>query len=495
MEKHRYILSIDQGTSGTKVVIFDHKANQVVKSHEPLASSYKKGGWVEQDPQEIYNNVIAAVDNAVNAYRVQGLNIDNLTSCGISNQRETFLVWDKKGKPLYNAIVWQCKRSVEICNKLREEGKEPIIREKTGLIIDPYFSGTKLIWLIQNQPKVAKALEKGELYFGTIDTWLLFKLTNGEKYLTDYTNASRTLFFNINSLKWDQEILEEFDLQGLNLPEVKPSSYAYGESDFEGVFEKPFPITAMIGDSHAAAFGEQCFSPGTAKATLGTGCSVLMNIGDKPKKSVNGMVSTICWSTEDRIDFAAEGVIVTCGATIEWLKNNLGLINDDSETQKIAESIPDNNGVYFIPAFSGLGAPYWEMSRKASIEGMSFDCNKKHIVRAALESIPYRIKDVINAMEEDMDVQLEGLSINGGISQNTFVTQFLTDLLECPVSFLEVTDISALGAAYMAGLKTGVFKDIEHIKRLNNREEIKPSENRKLAYDGYQGWKNAINRK
>ncbi len=494
MDKSQYILSIDQGTSGTKVVIFDHKANQVVKSHEPLASSYKKGGWVEQDPQEIYKNVISAVDNAVNAYQVQGLQIENLTSCGISNQRETFLVWDKKGKPLYKAIVWQCKRSVEICNTLRDAGKEPMINEKTGLIIDPYFSGTKLIWLIQNSPKVAKALENGELYFGTIDTWLLFKLTKGEKYLTDYTNACRTLFFNINTLKWDEEILEEFGLKGLNLPEVKPSSYAFGESNFEGIFDKPFPITGMIGDSHAAAFGEQCFSPGTAKATLGTGCSVLMNIGDKPKKSSNGMISTICWSTEDRIDFAAEGVIVTCGATIEWLKNNLGLIKDDSETQGIAESIPDNNGVYFIPAFSGLGAPYWEMSRKASIEGMSFDCNKNHIVRAALESIPYQIKDVINAMEEDMGVKLEELCINGGISQNTFVTQFLTDLLDCPVNFLEVTDVSALGAAYMAGLSTGVFKDIEHIKQLNNREEIKPSESRQLACDGYQGWKKAINK-
>lgn len=492
MTSNSYILSIDQGTSGTKVVIFDEEGEKVVKASAPLESIYKKGGWVEQDPESIYQNVLQAVKECISSLEAQGKSKASIKSCGISNQRETFLVWDDQGKPLYNAIVWQCKRSSGICEELKGAGKEALIKEKTGLIIDPYFSGTKLMWLNQHEPRVTEAIKSGKAYFGTVDTWLLYKLTNGEKYLTDYTNACRTLFFKLESLDWDAEILQEFNLQGLKLPKVQPSSSFFGNSDFDGIFDGGIPITAMIGDSHAAAFGEQCFTPGTAKATLGTGCSVLMNIGEKPRRSENGMVTTICWSTGNRIDYALEGVIVTCGATIEWLKNELGLFSDSAETQKMAQSIKDNNGVYLVPAFSGLGAPHWEMDRKASIEGLTFDCNKNHIVRAALEAIPYQIKDVVTAMEKDAGLYLKELNIDGGIRNNTFVTQFLADLLEKPVNFLRVSDVSALGAAYLSGLSSGIFRDLEHLKALHKKEKLSPSKDKYAVARDYQGWQDVV---
>ncbi|MDT0687229.1 FGGY family carbohydrate kinase [Autumnicola psychrophila] len=488
-----YILSVDQGTSGTKAVIFDDRGEQVEKANVPLETIYKKGGWVEQNPESIFRNVVQAVEECVASFEGGGKSKSMIKSCGISNQRETFLVWNKHGEPLYEAIVWQCKRSSSICEKLKKAGREPFIKEKTGLIIDPYFSGTKLMWLNQHNQGVAEAIQRGEAYFGTVDTWLLYKLTKGEKYLTDYTNACRTLFFNIEILDWDAEIIREFGLEGLNLPQVKFSSSFFGSSDFEGIFTEELPITAMIGDSHAAAFGEQCFSPGTAKATLGTGCSVLMNIGKKPKFSENGMVTTICWSTNNEINYALEGIIVSCGSTIEWLKNELDLFADSTETGKMAQSVKDNNGVYLVPAFSGMGAPYWEMDRKASIEGLTFDCNKNHIVRAALESIPYQIKDVIKAMEKDGNLNLKELNIDGGIRNNSFVTQFLADLLEKPVNFLNIADVSALGAAYLSGLTSGLFRDLEHLKELQECHEIHPNRKRSMETN-YEGWLKAVKR-
>jgi glycerol kinase len=333
------------------------------------------------------------------------------------------------------------------------------------------------------------AINEGKAYFGTVDAWLLYKLTSGKSYFTDHTNASRTLFFNLRDLTWDKELLNVFGLSNINLPEAKPSSYQFGETNFNGLFENVVPITGMIGDSHAAAFGEGCYSPGTAKATLGTGSSILMNIGAEVRSSENGMVTTICWSTEDRVDYALEGVIVSCGSTIEWIKNELGLINDSKATEAMATSIDDNNGVYLVPAFSGLGAPHWDMNRKASITGLTFDCNKNHIVRAALESIPYQIKDVIAAMEQDAEVKLEELMVDGGITSNRFVLQFLADLLDRKIVTIGMPDVSALGAAYMAGLKVGVYKNIEHLKSLNsNKSFVNPAENKKIN-GWYEGWK------
>jgi glycerol kinase len=491
--KTMYILAIDQGTSSTKTLIFDAQGKAIAKGSEPLKTMYIKDGFVEQDPEGIYQNVLKSVKKCLKDFKNKGFDVAGIKTCGISNQRETFVVWDKNGKPLYNAIVWQCKRSIAICERLKKQGYENEVKTKTGLIIDPYFSGTKLLWLFENTPSVRQAIPAGEAYFGTVDTWLLYKLTNGTSYFTDYTNASRTLFFNLHTLDWDRDLLKKWGLENLNLPQLKPSTADFGESTFGGIFKYYYPITSMIGDSHAAAFGEGCFSAGTAKATMGTGCSILMNIGEKPKRSENGMLTTICWSMEGRIDYAFEGAIVSCGSTIEWLKNTMGLFKNSKETEVMAKAVKDNNGVYLIPAFSGLGAPHWDMNRKASLSGLTFDCTKNHIVRAALESIPYQIKDVIVAMEQDAQLPLQQLNTDGGITSNGFIMQFLADLLGISVSKIGISDVSALGAAYLAGLKIGIYKDLEQLASFNSEKMVylpNSLENPVLA--SYEGWLRTI---
>jgi glycerol kinase len=491
----RYILSIDQGTSSTKTIVFDAQGKAVARASEPLKTHYLKDGYVEQEPEDIWQNVLASVKKCIDDFKANGGDPAHITACGISNQRETFVVWDKDGVPLYNAVVWQCKRSVAICEQLAANGMQETIKTKTGLIIDPYFSGTKLIWLNRHVPAVRDAINKGNAYFGTVDTWLLFKLTNGKSYYTDFTNASRTMFFNLSTLAWDKALLQTFGLSNINLPQAKPSSFPFGVSNFNGLFNTTVPITAMIGDSHAAAFGEGCFSPGTAKATLGTGCSILMNIGSKPAWSAKGMITTICWSTQNRVDYALEGVIVTCGATIEWLKNELALFTDSAATAAMANAVADSNGVYLVPAFSGLGAPHWDMKRKASISGLTFGSNKNHIVRAALESIPYQVKDVIAAMESGTRVQLQQLMTDGGMTANTFVLQFLADLLGKQVINIGMPDVSALGAAYLSGLQAGVYKDLDQLTGFKKQQTtITPSSEREKVLDGYEGWKLTVSR-
>ena len=484
-----YILAIDQGTSGTKTVIFDQRGRIIQNATTELKSYFPRSGFVEQDPEEIYRNVLDAVRNCIDGFT------DRVTACGISNQRETFLLWDDSGRPLCPAVVWQCKRSIEICERLKKSGIEEEINKRTGLIIDPYFSGTKLIWLLENKPRVKQAIQGGKALFGTIDSWLLFKLTKGGKYCTDYTNACRTLFFNLDTLDWDELLIKEFGLERLRLPETLPSSGHFGETDFEGLIPYPVPITSMIGDSHAAAFGEGCFSAGTAKATLGTGTSILMNTEDRRISSQAGMVSTICWSTQNRVDYALEGIIVTTGGTIKWLRDQLGLFADSPGTEGMAKSVAGNNGVFLIPAFSGLGAPHWKMSAKASIVGLTFDCNKNHIVRAALESIPYQIKDVITVMEKDSGVELKSLKVDGAISANGFVVQFLADLLNTPVENVGIQEVSALGAAYLAGLGAGTFSDISDIEALRETpKSTKPSSRRAEVERWYGQWQNQIKR-
>ncbi|MCE7072245.1 glycerol kinase GlpK [Dyadobacter sp. CY327] len=488
-----FILAIDQGTSSTKTLVFDKMGAAVARGVEALHTHYLDGGLVEQDPEEIYQNVLLSVRKCLADFEQKGGIISEITACGISNQRETFVLWDENGKPLCPAVVWQCKRSVAVCEKLKTSGLEGEIREKTGLLIDPYFSGSKVIWLNEHNAAVKATIEAGKAFFGTVDTWLLYKLTSGAAYLTDHTNASRTLFFNLKTLDWDRDLLGKFDLQNLQLPDIQASSSFFGATDFEGLLQTKINVTGMIGDSHAAAFGEGCFAPGVAKATLGTGSSILMNIGKEPKSSKNGMVTTIGWSTGDHVEYALEGVIVTCGATVLWLKNNLGMFGDIADTQEMANSVRDNNGVYLVPAFSGLGAPHWDMSRKASITGLTFDCNKNHVVRAALESIPYQIKDVITAMESDTGILLQELKVDGGLTANTFVVQFLADLLEKPVVNLGFPEVSALGAAYLAGLQAGVYKDIAFLKNLNtNHTMLLPSPDNAIARAGYKGWQEAI---
>lgn len=488
----KYLLSIDQGTSSTKSLIFDEAGQSIAKGTELLHTDYFENGFVEQDPEVIYQNVLASVNKCLLQFEAAGFSVDAIEAIGISNQRETFLVWDKNGKAISKAIVWQCKRSIEICDDLKQRGLSEMITEKTGLVIDPYFSATKLIWLNQHDSNVQKAIKAGEAYFGTIDSWLLYKLTDGKSYATDYTNASRTMLFNLEQLTWDAALIDAFGLTGIHLPALKPSAALFGKTNLGGRLPSEIPISALIGDSHAAAFGEGCFSSGTAKATLGTGCSILMNIGNKPVRSSNGMVSTICWSMDGRVDYALEGVIVTCGATIEWLKNELGFFVESSETEAMALSVKDNNGVYLVPAFSGLGAPHWDMNRRASIVGLSFSATKNHIVRAALESIPYQIKDVLVAMQSDTGIPITQLMVDGGISANQFIVQFLADLIEHEVVNIGIADVSALGAAYMAGLGSDVFKSIQHVESLQTtKKRTSPSSNTAvMAY--YEGWKNAI---
>jgi glycerol kinase len=499
----KYVLAIDQGTSSTKTIIFDKKGNAIAKGHTDLHTDYFDNGFVEQDPDGIYQNVLDSVALCISDFENKGFNIEEIASCGISNQRETFVLWDKSEKPLAPAVVWACKRSIEICKRLINEGQNEFVNQKTGLIIDPYFSATKLLWLLENDDKLKQKLQDGDVYFGTVDCWLLYKMTNGQSFKTDYTNAHRTLLFNIHSLEWDSEILKLWGLEKLNLPEVCASSSEFGEFELDAInpnrksqiVNRKLQITALIGDSHAATFGEGCFEKGTAKVTLGTGSSIMMNTGSKPVNSENGMLTTICWSTENRIDFALEGAIVACGSTIEWVKNELGFFKDVTETEAMALSVEDNAGVYLVPAFSGLGAPHWQMSRRASIEGLTFGTSKNHIVRAALESIPYQIKDVITAMQKDMGGALKSISINGGFTRNGFVIKFLCDLLALPLCKQQNPDVSALGAAYLAGLKTGVYESIEQIRTLNasKLDILLPNPLNETTKKGYIGWKELIN--
>jgi len=490
----KYILSIDQGTSSTKSLIFDEHGQAIAKGSEPLHTYYLNDGLVEQEPETIYQNVLAAVKKCLADFAAKGFNKNDVSTIGISNQRETFVVWDKHGKPLHNAIVWQCKRSMQVCESLKEKGLSELVNNKTGLIIDPYFSATKLIWLNENNQEIQSAIQNGEAYFGTVDTWLLYKLTNGAAYKTDYTNASRTLLFNLHTLNWDDELIKAFGLIGIQLPLVQTSSSSFGETSLDGLFEMALPITAMIGDSHAAAFGEGCFEAGTAKATLGTGCSILMNVGNKPVRSNNGMVSTICWSTENETNYALEGVIVSCGATIEWLKNELNLFTDSKQTEAMANAVDSNGGVYIVPAFSGLGSPHWQMDRKASIIGLSFSSSKNHIVRAGLESIAYQIKEVIDAMQQDASLELQNLNVDGGITTNPFVINFLANLLNKQVNTIGMPDVSALGAAYLAGLKAGVYASIVSLKQLNADKKVhQPNNSIPMMDKFYNGWKKAVN--
>ena len=490
--KNKYILAIDQGTSSTKTLIFDQAGRVVARGVEMLESRYFDGGLVEQDPCGIWENVRASAGKCIWNFKSEGYDPADISAIGISNQRETFVVWDAEGLPLHPAVVWQCKRSVSICQDLREAGLEELVRARTGLVIDPYFSATKLIWLKEHVSGVRDAIEAGEAYFGTIDSWLLHCMTDGRVHATDHTNASRTLMFDIHRLEWDEELIGAFALQGIRLPEVRPGAGYFGDTDLGGLLPFRVPVTGMLGDSHAAAFGECCFSAGEAKATLGTGCSILMNIGEHPMPSKNGMVTTICWSTPDKVCYAYEGVIVSCGSTLQWVSDRLGLFGDPRQTAVMAAAVPDNGGVVLVPAFSGLGSPHWQADRRASITGIGFDTTKEHIVRAALESIPYQIRDVIDAMAVDAGIRTDVLKVDGGITANPFVMQFLADLLQRPVDTIGMPDVSAMGAAFMAGLGAGLFHDVSAFRGMSQvLERIDPSVD-PVVMEGYARWRREI---
>lgn len=453
-------MAFDQGTTSSRTIIFDRKGEIVGLAHKEFRQIYPKPGWVEHDPEEIWRTQIWSANEAM---KYAGVGPDGIAAIGITNQRETTVVWDRDtGKPVYNAIVWQCRRTSQICDELKRRGFESEIRRRTGLVLDPYFSGTKIKWILDNVDGARERANRGELIFGNIDSWLVWNLTGGKVYATDYTNASRTMLFNINELKWDQKLLDMLDVPECMLPEVRPSCCVFGLTD-GAILGARIPIAGIGGDQQAALFGQGCCSVGDAKNTYGTGCFLLMNTGERIVDSKNGLISTICCSAGDRVQYALEGSVFIGGAVVQWLRDEMLMIKTAAETEGIAESVEDNGGVYIVPAFVGLGAPYWDMYARGTVVGITRGTDRAHFVRAALESIAYETMDVLNAMEEDSGIRLNELKVDGGASANNFLMQFQADILNTRVVRPKVIETTALGAAYLAGLGVGYWRDRDEI--------------------------------
>ncbi len=489
----KYIMALDQGTTSSRCIIFDNKGEIVKIAQKEFEQIYPKPGWVEHDAMEIWGSQSGVMREAVDA---AGIEPEEIAAIGITNQRETTVVWDKKtGKPIYNAIVWQCRRTSEICDELKEKGLTNKIKEKTGLIIDAYFSATKVKWILDNVEGARERSEKGELLFGTVDTWLIWKLTGGKIHVTDYSNASRTMMYNINTLEWDKEILEELNIPEKMLPEVKESSCVYGYTD-SGLFaDVKIPISGCAGDQQSALFGQNCFEEGTAKNTYGTGCFLLMNTGEKLVKSENGLLTTISWGVNGKVEYALEGSIFMGGASVQWLRDELRMIKTSSDSEKYASRVEDTNGVYVVPAFTGLGAPYWDMYARGAIVGLTRGAKKEHIIRATLESIAYQTKDVLEAMQNDSGMELKALKVDGGASNNNFLMQFQSDILNVKIDRPKIVETTALGAAYLAGLAVGFFESKEDIKKkwICDRE-FSPKMDKEKREKNYKGWKKAVQR-
>ena len=492
MEK-KYIMALDRGTTSSRCIIFDKDGNIIKIAQKEFEQIYPKPGWVEHDAMEIWGSQSGVMREAVDT---AGINPEEIAAIGITNQRETTVVWDKKtGKPIYNAIVWQCRRTSEICDELKEKGLTECIREKTGLIIDAYFSATKVKWILDNVEGARERAEKGELLFGTIDTWLIWKLTGGKVHVTDYSNASRTMMYNINTLEWDKDILKELDIPEIMLPEVKESSCIYGYTD-SGLFaDTRIPIAGCAGDQQSALFGQNCFEEGTAKNTYGTGCFLLMNTGEKPVKSENGLLTTISWGVDGKVEYALEGSIFMGGASIQWLRDELRMIKSAADSEKYAMRVENTNGVYVVPAFTGLGAPYWDMYARGTIVGLTRGAKKEHLIRATLESIAYQTKDVLEAMQNDSGIELKSLKVDGGASNNNFLMQFQSDILNVKIDRPKIVETTALGAAYLAGLAVGFFKSKEDIKkRWVCDREFEPKMSEEVREKSYKDWKRAVER-
>jgi glycerol kinase len=492
-KKKQFILSIDQSTSATKVMLFDDSANLVHRVSLAHSQYYPADGFVEHDAEEIFGNTVTGIQEVLTA---TGKSASDLLVISITNQRETSLIWNRKtGRPIANAAVWQCQRGKDFCKTLNDQGYGPKIREKTGLIVDPYFSASKLRWIINHVEGAKESARKGDLLLGTIDSWLLWKLTDGKVHATDFSNACRTMLFNINTLEWDEELIGLFDLFPSMFPEVRYSDQIFGHTDPKVVFNEPVAIAGLLGDSHAALFGQNCFEPGMAKVTYGTGSSIMMNIGNEPLAAPSGLVTSVGYGRDGKIDFVYEGNIHCTGDTINWLVNDAELISNASESEQLALSVTDNNNVYFVPAFVGLGAPYWDNKARSSISGMSRNTKKAHIVRAALESIAYQIKDLIDLMVENSSIPFREMRVDGGPTRNNFLMQFQCDMLRKAVVKSNIEEISALGAAFMGGLACGMWKDLDEIKALRKADkifhpEMSASEVGKL----YEGWQLAVKR-
>ena len=488
----QYILSLDQGTSSSRAIVFDHNGSiRAVAQHE-FEQIFPRSGWVEHDPHQIWASQAAVVAEAISTI---GINGTNIAAIGITNQRETTIVWDiDTEEPVYNAIVWQDRRTSEYCDELRERGLTEMIQKKTGLIIDAYFSATKIKWILDNVPGARKRAEEGKLRFGTVDSWLVWRLTRGNVHVTDVTNASRTMLSNINTLQWDKDLLDLFDIPESMMPEVKSSSEVYGYTTTT-LFAHKVPIAGIAGDQQSALFGQMCVEPGSVKNTYGTGCFLLMNTGTKPIESKNRLLTTIAWKIGDEVTYALEGSIFVGGSVVQWLRDGLKCIEKSSDVEKLAASVPDTNGVYFVPALTGLGAPYWDQYARGAISGISRGTTVAHIARAALEGIAYQTYDIVGAMQRDSGLPIANLKVDGGASRNDLLMQFQSDILNTEVLRPKVTETTALGAAYLAGLAVGYWKDIDEIRSQWQVEKaFEPQLDQEKVDKELEGWHDAVQR-
>ncbi len=486
----KYIVALDQGTTSSRAIVFDHEQNIVAVGQKEFKQIYPQPGWVEHDPMEIWATQYGVLQEALIK---AGITLADVAGIGITNQRETTIVWEKDtGKPIYNAIVWQCRRTADLCDQLKEEGWADYIRETTGLVIDAYFSATKISWILDHVPGARERAEKGELLFGTVDTWLVWKLTGGAVHVTDYTNASRTMLYNIRDLKWDEKLLERFRIPVCMLPEVRNSSEIYGYVQSEGA---QVPVAGIAGDQQAALFGQACFERGSAKNTYGTGCFLLMNIGKQYIASKNGLVTTIAATINDEVEYALEGSIFVGGAVIQWLRDEMRLIETAAESEKYALELSDNGGVYLVPAFVGLGAPYWDMYARGSVFGLTRGTGRSHMIRAALEAIAYQTNDVLQAMVEDSGLSLTELKVDGGACRNNFLMQFQADIINCAVKRPAITETTALGVAYLAGLAVGYWNSKEEIaQRWHVEQQFVPEMEAEVREENCRGWRKAVDK-
>jgi glycerol kinase len=494
MSMHKkYILSLDQGTTSSRAILFNHDGKIVNIAQKEITQIYPKAGWVEHDAMEIWGTQIGVAREVIETI---GIRPEAIAAIGITNQRETTVIWDKNtGKPICNAIVWQCKRTADICCNLKTRGLEPYVRANTGLLIDAYFSATKIKWILDNTEGARQKAEAGELLFGNIDTWLIWNLTRGKVHVTDYSNASRTMLFNIKELKWDEKLLAELDIPSSILPEVMPSSKIYGYTDQSLFGGALIPIAGDAGDQQAALFGQACYEPGMAKNTYGTGCFMLMNTGSDMILSKNGLLTTIAWNVDNKMEYALEGSIFMGGATIQWLRDELMMIDKAEDSEYYASKVKDSNGVFVVPAFVGMGAPYWDMYARGTILGLTRGANKYHIIRAALEAIAYQTRDVLEAMQQDSDIALKELKVDGGAVANNFLMQFQSDILGVPVNRPIITETTALGAAMLAGLAVGFWDNKQELSdKWSLNRSFTPEMEVDCRYKLYKNWQKAVSR-
>ena len=488
----KYIMALDSGTTSNRCILFDRDGNICAVAQKEFTQHFPQPGWVEHDAEEIFATQLEVARQALQSI---GATPGDIAAIGITNQRETTVVWNRHtGKPLCNAIVWQCRRTAAYCDQLKARGLTDSIRSKTGLVIDPYFSGTKIRWILENVPAAREQARRGDLLFGTVETWLIWKLTGGKVHVTDYSNASRTMLFNINTLQWDPQILALLDIPANMLPEARPSSCVYGHTSPE-LFGAPIPIAGAAGDQQSALFGQACFQPGECKCTYGTGAFMLMNTGNAPVFSKNGLVTTIAWGLDGKVSYALEGSIFVAGAAIQWLRDELRFIESASDSEYMAKKVPDTNGCYVVPAFTGLGAPYWDAYARGCIMGLTRGVNKYHIIRATLDSIAYQVNDVLSAMEADAGMALTGLKIDGGAAANNYLAQTQADLNAAPVLRPRCVETTAMGAAYLAGLAVGYWKDTAEIQKNWSVDRIfAPQLEQAQRQKRLEGWKKAVAR-